>query len=113
MRWAAPESPMTRPTIAPSPMVSIVSPIWSPMPSERTSGIFSSEIHRTRPTPTATSSRAAKPLSLSLVMSSSRTSTLIPTTRSGTSQFPLNWLDRVTGDGPRMTEGRWRIAADR
>ena len=30
---------MTRPTMAPSPMVSIVSPIWPPMPSERTSGI--------------------------------------------------------------------------
>lgn len=43
MRWAAPESPITRPTMAPSPMVSMVSPIWSgilssPMPRQEQGG---------------------------------------------------------------------------
>ena len=83
MRCAAPESPMTRPTMAPRPMVSIVSPIWSPMPSERTSGMSATGMPRTRATPTATSRRAAKPFSFSLVIRSSRIRTLIPTTRRG------------------------------
>lgn len=83
IRWAAPESPSTRPTMAPSPMMSIVSPIWSPMPSERTSGISSRPIPWTRATPTATRRRAAKPFSLSFVIRKSRTRTLIPTTMSG------------------------------
>jgi hypothetical protein len=83
MRCAAPESPMTRPTMAPSPMVSMVSPIWPPMPSERTSGMVATGIPWTSATPTATSSSAAKPLSLSLVIRTSRTRTLIPTTTRG------------------------------
>lgn len=87
IRWAAPESPITRPTMAPSPMVSIVSPIWPPIPSARTSEIFSRGMPWTRATPTATRSRAAKPLSLNFVISRSRTSTLIPTTTSGMRQF--------------------------
>lgn len=74
---------MIRPTIAPRPMVSMVSPIWSPIPAERTSGISTAGIPWTRATPTATSSSAAKPLSFIRVIRSSSTTTLIPTTTSG------------------------------